>query len=107
MKLFAVIRTRGDAFNDSLSLEEQRDWDAHAAFMNGLQSEGFIVLGGPLEDTPDVLLIACAGSPQEVAARLQDDPWTIQDLLRISRISPWTLRLGSLAGSVPSKLPRS
>jgi hypothetical protein len=28
--------------------------------------------------------------------RLLDDPWTSGNLLRISRISNWTLRLGSL-----------
>jgi uncharacterized protein YciI len=96
MKLFAVIRTRGDAWNASLGLEEQPQWDAHASFMNGLQQEGFIVLGGPLEDTPDVLLIFRASGAEEIRRRLQDDPWTSRDFLRIRRISPWTLRLGFL-----------
>jgi uncharacterized protein YciI len=98
MKLFAVIRTRGDAFDSALLLDEQSQWDAHAAFMNNLQSEGFVVLGGPLEGTADVLLIVRAGSPDEIVQRLQDDPWTGRDLLRISRISEWTLRLGALPG---------
>jgi uncharacterized protein YciI len=96
MKLFAVIRTKGDAWSALLGLEEQPEWDAHARFMNALQKEGFIVLGGPLEDTPDVLLIVHASGPDEIRKRLQDDPWTSRDLLRISRISPWALRLGSL-----------
>ncbi len=96
MKLFAVIRTRGGAWQPSLALESQPDWDAHASFMNGLQREGFILLGGPLEDTPDVLLIVRAGTPEEIIERFAADPWTSQDLLRIGRISPWTLRLGSL-----------
>lgn len=96
MKLFAVIRTRGDSFNAALRLEEQPEWDAHAQFMNGLQKEGLIVLGGPLEDSPDVLLIFRANGPEEIRTRLEADPWTRRDLLRISRISPWTLRLGSL-----------
>jgi len=52
MKLFAVIRTHGDAWDDSLRLEEQPEWNAHAHFMNGLQKEGFIVFGGPLEGKP-------------------------------------------------------
>ncbi len=98
MRLFAVIRTRGHAFDAARRLEEQPEWDAHAAFMNGLQSEGFVALGGPLEGTPDVLLIVRAGSPDEIVQRLRDDPWTGRDLLRISRISEWTLRLGALPG---------
>jgi hypothetical protein len=96
MNLFAVIRSRGAAWQPQLPLEEQADWDIHASFMNALESEGFVVLGGPLEGTHDVLLIVRATTPDEIVNRLQDDPWTTRDLLRLSRISPWTLRLGSL-----------
>jgi len=38
-----------------------------------------------------------AASPVEIADRLRDDPWHRQDLLRISRMAPWTIRLGALA----------
>jgi len=96
MSLYAVIRTRGPAWNRALSLEQQPDWNRHAHFMNGLQGEGLIVLGGPLEESSDVLLIFQAAGPDQIRNRLQDDPWTKMDLLRISRISPWSLRLGSL-----------
>ena len=96
MNLFAVIRTRGGACRPSASLENQPNWEAHASFMNGLQQEGFVVLGGPLDDTPDVLLIVRASHADEIVERLATDPWTTQDLLRVSRISPWTLRLGAL-----------
>ena len=96
MNLFAVIRSRGAAWQPQLPLEEQADWDIHASFMNALESEGFVVLGGPLEGTHDALLIVRATTPDEIVNRLQDDPWTTRDLLRLSRISPWTLRLGSL-----------
>ena len=87
MKLFAVIRSRGDAWSASLSLAGQAEWGAHASFMNSLQKEGLIVLGGPLEDSPDVLLIFRANEPDEIRKRLEDDPWTRMGLLRISRIS--------------------
>ena len=96
MKLFAVIRTRGSAWQPSLTLEQQRDWNAHATFMNALASDGFVLLGGPLEGTPDILLIARAAGVEEIATRLQDDPWTTSGLLRIAQIAPWTLRLGKL-----------
>ena len=48
MNLFAVIRSHGAAWQPQLLLEEQTDWDIHASFMNALESEGFVVLGGPL-----------------------------------------------------------
>lgn len=97
MKLFAVILTHGAAWRRSVPLEGQQDWTAHAAFMDALAGEGFVALGGPLESTEDVLLIIRAGTPVEIAERLGADPWHRQDLLRISRIAPWTIRLGTLA----------
>ena len=38
-QLFAVIRSRGAAWQASHSLEGQQDWDAHASFMNALVVE--------------------------------------------------------------------
>ena len=96
-KLFAVIRTRGPAWQDSRLLEGQADWAGHASFMNALAKEGFVILGGPLEGTSDVLLIVRATTPDEVRSRLAEDPWASKGLLRVSRVAPWTLRLGALA----------
>ena len=93
---FMVIRTRGPGWKDSRPLEGQDDWAGHASFMNALAKEGFVILGGPLEGASDVLLIVRATSADEIRSRLAEDPWTIRDLLRVTRISPWTLRLGSL-----------
>ena len=95
-QLFAVIRTRGPAFEPSRPLEAQADWAAHAAFMNGLVRDGSVILGGPLEGTADVLLVMRAASAADARDRLAADPWTVQDLLRVSWISRWALRLGSL-----------
>ena len=95
-QLFAVIRSRGPAWQASRPLEDQEAWDAHASFMNALQKEGFVVLGGPLEGTCDVLLIVRAKTADEIADRLSADPWAGRDLLRVSRVTPWNLRLGSL-----------
>ena len=95
-QLFAVIRSRGPAWQASLSLEGQENWDAHASFMTALEREGFVVLGGPLEGTSDVLLIVRARTADEILDRLSADPWAGRDLLRVSRVTPWNLRLGSL-----------
>jgi hypothetical protein len=96
-KLFAVTRSRGPAWNDSLPLEGQEDWDAHAVFMNALHKEGFVLLGGPLAGTRDVLLIVRAHDAEQIEARLAADCWTEKNLLVIKAIHLWTLRLGSLA----------
>ncbi len=79
-----------------MPLEEQAEWSAHAAFMNGLHAEGFVLLGGPLDGTTDVLLILRAKSADEIKARLALDPWSSMDLLRVKEIAPWTVRLGAV-----------
>ncbi len=96
MRLFAVILQRGAAWRASEALEGQQEWEAHRSFMTALEEERFVVLGGPLEATSEVLLIFRAASPEEIASRLSADPWHKMDLLRISRIMPWNLRIGSL-----------
>jgi len=96
MPIFAVIRTRGSAWQESQPLEGQPEWTSHAAFMNALAKDRFVRLGGPLEGSPDVLLIINASTAEEIRSRLAEDPWSRQDLLRIARVTPWTLRLGSL-----------
>jgi len=96
MNIFAVTRIRGRAWNQAESLEGQLDWHNHSQFMNGLLKDGFILLGGPLEGAAEVLLIVRAHSPEEIRQRFAADCWTALNLLEISRIVPWTLRLGSL-----------
>jgi uncharacterized protein YciI len=95
-RLFAVTNTRSAAWNLALPMEEQEDWKGHAAFMDALQAEGFVVIGGPLEGTPDALLIIRANDAEEISSRLAEDPWRRKGLLTTTRIIPWTLRLGSL-----------
>ena len=95
-KIFAVIRTRGPCWNDSQPLEGQEDWPPHADYMNALVAGGFMLLGGPLAGTRDVLLIVRAGNAAKVEARLAADCWTVRNLLVTRQITPWELRLGSL-----------
>ena len=95
MTLFAVINTRGPVYRHGRPMEEQEAWRPHADFMNALVAEGFVLLGGPLEE-PDVLLIVRADSAEAIEARLAADPWHRLGLLTIKSISPWTLRLGAL-----------
>ena len=96
-RLFAVIRSYGDAWQASEPIEGQVAWDSHASFMNALEKKGFVVLGGPLEGTSDVLLVVRAEAPDEIIEQLSADPWTGLGLLSISRVAPWNLRLGSLS----------
>src|SRR5947208_14250316 len=86
---YAVTRERGENWDARLSMRQQEQWDEHAAFMNALADEGFVVLGGPLGHGEKILLIIEAESEQEIAAGLADDPWTPLGLLRIAKVEHW------------------
>jgi len=75
-------------------MPQQERWAEHAAFMNTLADEGFVVLGGPLSGTGMFLLIVSAESKPAIRARLVHDPWTSIGLLTISSIEPWEILLG-------------
>jgi uncharacterized protein YciI len=91
---YAVVRSKGPAWDHGRVRREQEGWDEHAAFMDELAAEGFVVLGGPLGegDGDDALLIVDAGSEADVHARLSKDPWP-DEMLTTASIRPWTVLL--------------
>jgi uncharacterized protein YciI len=95
LSYLAVRRVRGPAWDASSPLRGQAGWAEHAAFMNALAAEGFVVLGGPLGDGAEVLLIIDADSEEIVRARLALDPWTEAGLLEVKSVEPWTVLLDS------------
>src|SRR5213596_1188837 len=66
-----IVRRSGPEWKASRPLEEQSDWPAHAAFMDGLVDEGFIILGGPLADEERVAhaVEAASGTPSAPRSR--------------------------------------
>ena len=74
-------------------MRAQALWDQHAAFMNALAAEGFVVLGGPVGGGEEVLLVIDSPSEDAVRTRPGGDPWSALDLLRIERVEPWTILL--------------
>ncbi len=95
-KLFAVISKRGPNWDDAKPMDQQPDWRAHADFMNVLVDEGFVLMGGPLVGTREVLLIVRGESEPEVRARLAEDVWVVKGLLLQRQITPWWVRLSAL-----------
>jgi hypothetical protein len=71
---FAVLRGPGPRWDASRPRREREGWAAQAEFMNGLSEAGFVVLGGPLDETR-ALLIIDATAEDEIAHRLVADPW--------------------------------
>ena len=93
--LFAVVRTKGDAWDAAKPMRSQQQWSEHAAFMDGLAAQGFIVLGGPLGETGDVLFAVKASDEGEIRATLQQDPWSKSGMLEVKSIQPWSILLES------------
>ena len=91
---YAVLRERGENWDAGLPMRQQGRWDEHAAFMDALADEGFIILGGPLGDGEMRFLhIIAAESKQAIADRLADDPWTPLKLLRTASVVRWEILL--------------
>jgi uncharacterized protein YciI len=90
---FVVIEVSGPSWDASHARREQDGWDEHAAFMDGLLEDGFVVLGGPIGDGERVLLVVEAEDAEEVEERLAADPWLPAGILRIDSIEPWTIWL--------------
>ncbi len=91
--MFLVMLTRsGPQWDASKPLEEQSGWAEHAAFMDGLVDDGFVVLGGPLPDEHRVAHAVEAESEDAVRATFARDPWSGTHL-RVDTVEPWTIRL--------------
>ncbi len=91
---YAVTQERGENWDARLPMRQQEQWDKHARFMDALVDDGFVVLGGPLDDGEKVLLIINAESRQAIEARLADDPWTAMGVRRIAKVERWEILLG-------------
>ena len=102
MANFAVRLVHGQGWDSSRPIRNQQAWDEHAAFMDGLVDDGFIVLGGPVGDGRESLHVIEADDENEITARLAEDPWASAGLLQIGTIEPWALWLdGRQARATP------
>jgi uncharacterized protein YciI len=92
MGYYLVRETHGPAWDPARHRREQKGWEEHAAFVDGMSEDGLVVLGGPVgEDTDqDVVLVFDADSEEAIRARLADDPWT-DTILAIASVEPWSV----------------
>lgn len=94
MSTFVVLRERGPGWDWGRDMRAQDGWDDHAAFMEGLVEEGFVLAGGVLSDGR-ALHIVEAESEDEVRARFGHDPWP-EEMLDVASVSRWEVLLGRL-----------
>src|SRR6266446_5108992 len=91
-----VVRVeRGGPWDWSRDMREQNGWDEHAAYMDALFDDGFVLLVGPLEGGRDVLWVVEADSEESIRARMAEDPWSPNGMLKPIRIERWDIVLDS------------
>ena len=92
---FIVVHGKGPSWDSTKLRREQVQWDEHAAFMDKLTAEGFILLGGPLGegDGDDAMLVVDAPDEETVVSRLADDCWKKSGMLVVKSIQRWTIFL--------------
>jgi uncharacterized protein YciI len=97
---YLVEYAKGPAWDHSRGRREQARWSEHAAFMDALAEEGFVVLGGPIGegDGENVLLVVEADGEATIRARLAPDPWP-EEQLGIESIRPWSIWLRASSAS--------
>jgi uncharacterized protein YciI len=92
---FLAISSVGPNRDSSKGTREQPFWDEHAAFIDKLVDEGFIVMGGPLVDEREMphgaLLIINAEDENEVREKLKNDPWFKHGILKLESVERWQI----------------
>jgi hypothetical protein len=88
---FVVLRERGPEWDPNRDMRAQDGWDEHAACMEALAEEGFILLGGVLEDGRAMHVVE-ADSEEAVRERFAADPWP-EEMLDVASVTAWEILL--------------
>jgi hypothetical protein len=94
-RTFAAIVQRTDLWDPAREAHQQDGFAAHAAFVGGLEADGFIALAGLMQPSTDVLFIFLADSEDEVRMRMSQDPWQQDGHARLIRVEEIHIRIGA------------
>ena len=88
---FVTISSPGPNRDLSKGTRQQPLWDEHAAFIDQLVDEGFVLMGGPLVDEDGAMLIVNADDENEVLDKLKNDPWMKHGVLKLESVKRWQI----------------
>jgi len=103
MPVFAVTTAKGVNWDRARDIREQSFWEEHAAFADRLVDSGVIIFGGPIDsrNDEDIALLAVETADETAVRSIFDaDPWTVNQIFRITDIRLWTLWLDGRSRSV-------
>jgi len=89
--IFVAISSAGPNRDSSKGTREQPFWNEHAAFIDNLVDDGFILMGGPLVDEGGSLLIFNTEDENEVREKLKNDPWARHGILKLESVKRWEI----------------
>lgn len=96
MSRYLIRVERGGPWDWSRDMRDQDGWDGHAAYMDGIFEEGFLLLAGPIEGDRHTLWLVEAGSEGEIRKRMAEDPWAANGMLTPIRIERWDIVMDRL-----------
>ena len=92
-----VVRVRrGGPWDFTKDMRMQEGWDAHAAYMDGIFDEGFLLLAGPIEGDKETMWVVKADSREEILERMKQDPWSPNGMLTPTTIERWDIVMDRL-----------
>lgn len=92
MANFLVTMEHGPNWDPAHGPREQDGWAAHAAFMDSLVDDGFVIIGGPAGDDRALLAVE-AVDEEAIRSRMSGDPWLPMGLLHVGAVQEWQLWL--------------
>jgi uncharacterized protein len=92
-KTFVIFFSPGPSWVTGKTSREQPYWAEHATFMDKLFEEGTVILGGPYADYTGILVVVEAFHEEEVYALFRDDPFVVNEIVRISSVHEWLIFL--------------
>jgi uncharacterized protein YciI len=87
------IGNRVDVIRRCLNEPLMRSSPEHPAFVDQLAGDGFVVMGGPVGDDGDVLLVVDAADESAIRSTLTRDPRSQSGILYVMQIHRWTILL--------------
>ena len=92
-----VVRWKAGPTWTSGAVDEQPDWDEHAAYVDDLVERGIFVMGGPLADQSGSLSLFENVTEQEARELIAEDPFVVNGVFELEEVRAWNVFVDELA----------
>ena len=92
-----LVRWKAGPTWTSGAVDEQPDWDEHAAYVDDLVERGIFVMGGPLADQSGSLSLFENVTEQEARELIAEDPFVVNGVFELEEVRAWNVFVDELA----------